>query len=243
MVSQLIPDRRGLSLCAVLAVLSTLALALPSAGRAVVNIEGHTPAPLPDYDSRASAAPTADQLAAATALGVDVSWNRFGVASAVSNNGAYITKNIQASDATSAARAWLDANKLLFKLDSTASLVAVDSSSADRNDERLRGRVPPAGRRSHIDRRRRDRRRRRLEGRRLERRVRVVEPHRRECRCNGLVRARAGGCVDRGSEPGRRQRLDRRRHPGEHRGRHHDARRTWPLAEAACEEGRFRNAA
>ena len=66
MVSQLIPDRRGLSLCAVLAVLSTLALALPSAGRAVVNIEGHTPAPLPDYDSRASAAPTADQLAAAT---------------------------------------------------------------------------------------------------------------------------------------------------------------------------------
>ena len=127
MVSQLIPDRRGLSLCAVMAVLSTLALALPSAGRAVVNIEGHTPAPLPDYDSRASAAPTADQLAAATALGVDVSWNRFGVASAVSNNGAYITKNIQASDATSAARAWLDANKLLFKLDSTASLVAVDT--------------------------------------------------------------------------------------------------------------------
>ena len=127
MVSQLIPDRRGLSLCAVMAVLSTLALALPSAGRAVVNIEGHTPAPLPDYDSRASAAPTADQLAAATALGADVSWNRFGVASAVSNNGAYITKNIQASDATSAARAWLDANKLLFKLDSTASLVAVDT--------------------------------------------------------------------------------------------------------------------
>src|SRR6476646_1896152 len=125
MVSQLIPDRRGLSLCAVLAVLSTLALALPSAGRAVVNIEGHTPAPLPDYDSRASAEPTADQFAAATALGADVSWNRFGVASSVSRNGSFITKGIQAPDAVSAARGWLDANKLLFKLDSTASLVAV----------------------------------------------------------------------------------------------------------------------
>ncbi len=125
MVSQLIPNRRGLSLCTVMAVLSTLALALPSAGRAVVNIEGHTPAPLPDYDSRASAAPTADQLAAATALGADVSWNRFGVASAVSNNGAFITKGIQAPDAATAARAWLDTNKLLFKLDSTASLVPV----------------------------------------------------------------------------------------------------------------------
>ena len=195
MVSQLIPDRRGLWLCAVMAALSTLALALPSAGRAVVNIEGHTPAPLPDYDSRASAAPTADQLAAAAALGADVGWNRFGVASAVSNDGAYITKGIQASDAASAARAWLDANKLLFRLDSTASLVAV-ATSADRNDERLRDRVPPAGRRSHIDRRRGDRRRRRLEGRRLERRVRVVEPHRRECRCNGRGHARARRCVD-----------------------------------------------
>jgi hypothetical protein len=60
MVKQLIPDRCGLSLCAVIAALSTLALALPSASRAIVNIEGHTPAPLPDYDSRASAAPTAD---------------------------------------------------------------------------------------------------------------------------------------------------------------------------------------
>src|SRR6476620_12753368 len=102
MVSQLIPNRRGLSLCTVIAVLSVLALVLPSAGRAVVNIEGHTPAPLPDYDSRASAAPAADQLAAASALGADVSWNHFGVASAVSNNGKFVTKGIQATDAASA---------------------------------------------------------------------------------------------------------------------------------------------
>jgi hypothetical protein len=104
--------------------LSTLALTLPSAGRAVVNIEGITPAPLPDYDSRASVSPTADQLAAASALGADVSWNQFGVASSVSKSGNYIAKGLQAPDAVSAARQWLDANKALFRLDSTDSLAA-----------------------------------------------------------------------------------------------------------------------
>src|SRR3954469_13174892 len=106
------------------AVLLAAALALPSAARAVVNIEGHTPAPLPDFDSRASVAPTADQLTAANALGSDVSWNRFGVASSVSKNGNYVAKGLQASDAVSAARQWLDANKALFRLDSTDSLAA-----------------------------------------------------------------------------------------------------------------------
>src|SRR5262252_169823 len=106
----------------ILAALSVLVLVLPSAGRAVVNIEGQTPAALPDYDSRASVAPTADQLAAANALGADVSWNRFGAASSVSKAGAFITKGLQAPDAVSAARKWLDANKALFKLDSTDSL-------------------------------------------------------------------------------------------------------------------------
>ena len=116
----------GMSLSAVtITALSILALALPAAGRAVVNIEGITPQQLPDYDSRASVAPSADQLAAANALGADVSWNRFGVASSVSNGGDYVTKGLQAPDAVSAARNWLEANKALFRLDSTDSLAAV----------------------------------------------------------------------------------------------------------------------
>jgi len=109
---------------ATFAVLLLPALALPSAGLAVVNIEGHTAAPLPDYDSRASVAPTTDQLTAANALGADVSWNSFGVASSVSKNGSYVAKGLQAPDAVSAARQWLDANKALFRLDSTDSLAA-----------------------------------------------------------------------------------------------------------------------
>ncbi len=109
----------------IVATLCVVAAAVPSAGRAVVNIEGQTPAPLPDYDSRASVAPTADQLAAANALGANVSWNRFGVASSVSKTGNFVTEGLQAPDAVSAARQWLDANKSLFRLDSTSSLVAV----------------------------------------------------------------------------------------------------------------------
>ena len=90
-------SKRGRRFCfALFVTLSTLALALPSAGRAIVNIEGHTPEALPDYDSRASVAPSADQLAAASALGANVDWNRFGVASSVSKAGGYITTGLQA---------------------------------------------------------------------------------------------------------------------------------------------------
>ena len=58
MVRHSSPRPRGLLVgVAFVAALSILALALPAAGRAVVNIEGVTPTALPDYDSRASVAP------------------------------------------------------------------------------------------------------------------------------------------------------------------------------------------
>ena len=119
------PPTRGQLSLVVLAISALVALAVPSAGRAVVNIEGHTPTPLPNFDSRASVAPSADQLAAAKALGAHVSWNRFGVAASISNDGKYVTTGVQAPDAVSAARTWLDGHKALFGLDSIDSLVAV----------------------------------------------------------------------------------------------------------------------
>ena len=112
---------------ALLIALSALALALPSAGRAVVNIEEVTQEQLPDFDARDSVAPTAEQLSAANALGASVSWNRFGVASSVIKYGGYLSSGLQANDAASAARNWLDANKGLFRLDSTDAL-AVDTA-------------------------------------------------------------------------------------------------------------------
>jgi hypothetical protein len=87
-----------------------------------------TPEQLPDYDSRASVAPTAEQLAAANALGANVSWSRFGTAASVIKYGGYVTTGLQAPDAASAARSWLDANKSLFRLDSTNAL-AVDTAA------------------------------------------------------------------------------------------------------------------
>jgi extracellular elastinolytic metalloproteinase len=117
---------RGRKFCVGLfIVLAAIALALPGAGRAVVHIEGVTPEQLPDFDARDSVAPSADELSAANALGANVSWNRFGVAASVSKAGAYVTTGLQATDAVSAARKWLAANKALFRLDSTDNLAAV----------------------------------------------------------------------------------------------------------------------
>src|SRR3954469_12694195 len=93
------PSRGRLFSLGLLVVSATLALALPSAARAIVNIEGVTPEQLPDFDSRASVEPTAEQLAAADALGASVSWNRFGVASSVTRNGNYLARGLQAPDA------------------------------------------------------------------------------------------------------------------------------------------------
>ncbi len=119
------PPLRGQLSVVVLAILACFALAFPSAGRAVVDIEGQTPTPLPNFDSRASVAPSAAQLAAAHALGAKVDWNRFGVAASISNEGRYVTKGVHAPDAVSAARKWIESNRALFGLDSTSSLVAV----------------------------------------------------------------------------------------------------------------------
>jgi hypothetical protein len=52
---------------AIFVAFAALALVLPPIGSSVVYIEGITPEQLPDYDSRASLAPSADQLVAANA--------------------------------------------------------------------------------------------------------------------------------------------------------------------------------
>ena len=120
--------RRALLFSAItVAALSMLALALPSAGLAIVNIEGHTPEALPDYDcAHRSRRPRINSRPRAHSAQT-LSWNRFGVASSVSNSGNYVTKGLQAPDAVSAARKWLAANKALFKLDSTDSLAVATS--------------------------------------------------------------------------------------------------------------------
>ena len=91
-----------------------------------------------------------------------------------------------------------------------------DGAAARRHDQRLRDRLPTAGERRRVDRRRRDGRVVGSQRCGLERRLRVIEPDRRRP-TRPAPTPRAGGCVDRGREPRRRQRLDRRRlRSGEH---------------------------
>src|SRR3954454_8998985 len=105
-----------------------LLLALPSTGGAVGNIEEVTPQALPDFDSRATVEPSADQLAAAKALGASVSWNQFGSAASVVKLDGFVASGIAAPDAVAAARQFLAANAALFKLTSASSLDVVTSS-------------------------------------------------------------------------------------------------------------------
>ena len=146
--------RHRARICAVLLIAcSAIVLAVPSAGRAVARIDGVQADELPNFDSRATVAPGAAQLAAASALGASVSWNEFGAAGSVLEHGGYVATGIEATDAASAARAWIDANKALFKLDSTDGARRGDGAAARRHDGRLRGRLPATGERRRNDRR------------------------------------------------------------------------------------------
>ena len=75
---QLIHSRRTVLRAALPLALAALALALPTSGAGFVDLDDNSPAQLPDIDVRESVAPTADQLAAASALGARVEWNSLG---------------------------------------------------------------------------------------------------------------------------------------------------------------------
>jgi extracellular elastinolytic metalloproteinase len=119
--------RRTSSHVALLIVCSVVALISASSGRAVAHIDGVKAHQLPNFDARESVAPSKAQLAAAHALGARVSWNQFGVAGSVIRYGGYLATGLKAPDAAAAARTWLDANKVLFKLSST-DVLAVETA-------------------------------------------------------------------------------------------------------------------
>jgi hypothetical protein len=81
---------------------------------------------LPDIEVKGSIAPTKAQRATARRLG-EVAWNQFGTPSSlVDRDGALAT--VAGDSAVAAARAWLDRNKALFKLSSTAGLALASDS-------------------------------------------------------------------------------------------------------------------
>src|SRR5215210_650808 len=117
-------SRRRRHVLAALAVLA-LAVAIPSSGLAVANIpevHGHG---AEDFDARTGrSAPTAVQKALVRRLGATATWNRFGTPQTLMRRKGYLATGVAGRTAAGAARAWLSANKGIFRLRSTAGLRA-----------------------------------------------------------------------------------------------------------------------
>jgi extracellular elastinolytic metalloproteinase len=106
------------------AVLAALGLIVPASSFGAVQLGGHAhDGDLADLDTRsASIAPSAAQRTAVEELGASASWTRFGTAESLIRYGGFLASGIEAASAGSAALAFLDANRVLYRLDSTAGL-------------------------------------------------------------------------------------------------------------------------
>ena len=74
------------------------------------------PQGLPNLDNRVgSLSPNADQLSRVQSLGAKVEWNKFGTVQAMLKYGGFLATGLS-GDPVSAARAWIRANRVLFRL-------------------------------------------------------------------------------------------------------------------------------
>ena len=109
---------------------------------------------LPDRDTRSGQIrPAAAQRADARALGARVNWNRFGTPSSLVDPGGALATGVRGATPAAAARAWLDANAALFRLDSADGL-ELQSDNALAGGAGARGHLPPGRRRPRRLRRR-----------------------------------------------------------------------------------------
>jgi hypothetical protein len=108
-----------------------LALIVPAATFGVADtLEVHRPG-LRDVDTRnGKVLPSAAQRDAVAALSARAIWNDFGTPASLIRYGGYLATGIAGSNASTAARAWVTANKSLFRLSSvsTSSLETVNDS-------------------------------------------------------------------------------------------------------------------
>ncbi|HZB84958.1 MAG TPA: M36 family metallopeptidase, partial [Gaiellaceae bacterium] len=110
-----------------------LTLLVPSSSLGIVQIAEIDGEQASEIDSRTAALPpTTAQTAAVERLGAEVRWNEFGTPQSLVKHGGFLAANLKAGDAADAARAWVEANRSLFRLDSLAGLEL-------QNDVRLTG--------------------------------------------------------------------------------------------------------
>ena len=123
---------RGSRLGVLLALLA-LTLLVPSSSLGIVQIAEIDAEQASEVDSRTGAlAPTTAQAAAVERLGAEVRWNEFGTPQTLVKYGGFLAANLKAANAAEAARAWVEANRSLFRLGSLAGLDL-------QNDVRLTG--------------------------------------------------------------------------------------------------------
>jgi extracellular elastinolytic metalloproteinase len=102
--------------------LAGLAL-LPATAFGAGNIPEIHDEPLGDVDTRTGTVqPTAAQRAAVAALDASATWTRFGAPATLINHEGWLATGVGGATAADAARAFLDANKALFRLSSVGSL-------------------------------------------------------------------------------------------------------------------------
>jgi len=84
-----------------------------------------------NVDRRSGAVqPSAAQQAAAADLGATVRWNKFGTPRSLIRHGGFLATGLSGPDAATVARSWINQNRALFKLSSTApSTLALESDS------------------------------------------------------------------------------------------------------------------
>ena len=124
MPSLLLPLRGRRLSVALVAAVAALALLAPSPAFGQFQVDGADhEGDLADVDTRrASIAPSQAQLDAVADLGAVARWTDFGTAQSLIRHGGFLASGIQASSAADAALAFLEANRLLYRLSSTAGL-------------------------------------------------------------------------------------------------------------------------
>jgi extracellular elastinolytic metalloproteinase len=125
MLSVPLPARGGRRLPAAWVVaVAALALLVPASAFGQFQVDGPAQESGPaDLDKRtASIAPSQAQLDAVADLGAVARWTDFGTAQSLIRHGGFLATGIQADSAADAALAFVDANRLLYRLDSTAGL-------------------------------------------------------------------------------------------------------------------------
>jgi extracellular elastinolytic metalloproteinase len=124
-------------LLALVAMSSLVLIAVGSGPAAAPAVGGFAsilePSGLGDLDARRGPVqPNDQQRAIVSSLGAHATWSEFGTPQSLIRYGGYLATGVQGSNAADAARAFVDANRALFRLSSTANLSVL-------NDARLAG--------------------------------------------------------------------------------------------------------